>query len=106
MCRCSRVFADDASNRWQINHTRVNKAKWTHLEVDICSQMAITGAFSAVEERMKHAGLIINPAAAQFREGFCGRKLKRIYALCTFLFPFNPLEAVYDEVINRINFKG
>lgn len=36
-------------------------------EVDICSQMAID-AFSVVEERMKHAGLIINPAAAEFLE--------------------------------------
>lgn len=73
--------------------------------------MAIIVVFSVVEERMKHAGLISNPAAAEFREnpveglrliGFFAFKL----GLFSFLFPFMPLEAVYDEVINLINFKG
>lgn len=73
--------------------------------------MAIIDAFSVVDERMKHAGLIINPAAAEFREKPVeGLRLKRIYTfklgLFSFLFPFKPLEAVHDEVINLINFKG
>lgn len=74
--------------------------------------MAIIDAFSVVEERMKHAGLIINPAAAEFREKpVGGLRLKRIFTFklglfSLILFPFKPLEAVYVEVINLINFKG
>lgn len=73
--------------------------------------MAIIVAFSVGEERLKHAGSISNPAAAQFHEKPVeGLRLKRIFAfklgLFSFLFPLKPLEAVYDEVINLINFKG
>lgn len=71
-------------HRLTLDHTRANKAKWTHLEVDICSQTAIIAAFSVVEERMKHAGLIINPAAAEFCEKpVGGLRLKRIFFTLT-----------------------